>query len=210
MRYLLGIDESGTGAWAGPFCVAGVLLPVDLKLEGVTDSKKLSDKRRRELCKLIDEKSLHWHVAFVFPDEIQARGQMAGWASAVMAVVREHLAVLPELGIVPGAVDIMIDGSVNHRLRESINKKIYNGIRVYFEAKADMKYPAVSAASILAKTHRNDEMNQLHASYPEYGFQKNSGYGTEEHAEMLVCHGRIPHVHRPLVEKNFHTFERKD
>lgn len=210
MRFLLGIDESGTGAWAGPFCVAGVLLPKGLALDGVTDSKKLNDKRRRELCELIDAKSYHWHVEFVYPADIEKRGQGKCWQTAIRQVIREHLAVLPDLGIVPGQVDIMIDGAANHELSKSIQDRVFGGLRVYFEKKADEKYPAVSAASILAKTHRNDEMNQLHESYPEYGFDTNTGYGTEKHADALVCHGRIPLIHRPLVRKNFHTFERKE
>ena len=210
IRYQLGIDESGTGAWAGPFCVCGVLLPLGEKLEGVTDSKKLSDKKRRQLYTLIDNKVVYWQVEVVSPEMIRQRGQGPAWQDALVKIVKNTLAVLGEHGIQLGAVDVMIDGSKDHKLRERINRDAYEGMRVYFEPKADTNHQAVAAASIMAKTQRNDLMNELHKTYPEYGFRKNSGYGTEDHAEALVCHGRIPHVHRPLVEKHPHTFERKD
>ena len=207
-RYQLGIDESGTGAWAGPFCVGGVVLPYGAQLDGVTDSKKLSDAKRRKLQPLIEDRAVHWSVEYVFPEDIVERSQSMAWQDAILRVIKNTLAALNEAGIPSGSVDAMIDGTLNSRLRERVAREVYNGIRVNFEPKADNNHLAVAAASILAKTYRNDAMNEIHEIYPEYGFKKNSGYGTEDHAYALVCHGRTQH-HRPLVNK-FHVIDRKD
>jgi ribonuclease HII len=166
-RFLLGIDESGTGAWAGPFHVAGTVFPYHQTLEGVIDSKKLTDKRRRELVPIITEAAVDCIVGIVQPETIAEKKQGPAWQD---------------------------------QMRKRIQEEVKGGLRVSFEPQADEKYLAVSAASILAKTYRNDYMIELHRKFPEYGWAKNAGYGTEEHARALVQFGRSPH-HRPLTKK---------
>jgi ribonuclease HII len=200
-RFLLGIDESGTGAWAGPFHVAGTVFPYHQTLEGVIDSKKLTDKRRRELVPIITEAAVDCIVGIVQPETIAEKKQGPAWQDQIIEITNTMLFVLEKThGIVYGRVDVMIDGSENRALRKRIQEEVKGGLRVSFEPQADEKYLAVSAASILAKTYRNDYMIELHRKFPEYGWAKNAGYGTEEHARALVQFGRSPH-HRPLTKK---------
>lgn len=203
-RYLIGIDESGTGSWAGPFCVAAVVLPYHSKIEGVKDSKQLSDKVRRKLCLKIDKEATYWAVQDVEVKDIETHGQGEAWCLAILALVQDVLDELKKMNIVYGRTDVMIDGSMHHRLRDRICEHVQPGLRVYFEKKADSRHCSVAAASILAKTARNDVMNELHEQHPEYGWKKNAGYGTEEHSAALKKHGRTEH-HRPLVDANGQT-----
>jgi ribonuclease HII len=198
-RYLLGIDESGTGAWAGSFYVAGVVLPYHGSIEGAGDSKKLTDKRRRALLDAIDEGSVYWLVQDVSVEDIEGYGQAEAWRRGIVLIVRDVLKEMRKIGVAYGYLDVLVDGKVNHKLREAL-QGVRPGLRVLFEPKADERYPGVGAASILAKTARNDTMNDLHEVYPEYGWNRNAGYGTEEHAHALVEYGRTVH-HRPLTKK---------
>jgi len=198
-RYVFGIDESGTGALAGPFMIAGVLLEYGQVIEGVRDSKKLSDVARRTLVPVIEGASSFCPVTSVGVPEIREHTQGTAWVRGVVRVVEDLLVHLQEYELPYGFVDLLLDGSVNTRALEAV-QALRPGMRMIFEKKADENHMAVGAASILAKTYRNDAMNIIHREYPEYGFDKNAGYGTDQHFDALVDHGRTRH-HRPLTDK---------
>lgn len=199
-QYMMGIDESGTGAWASCFCIGLVVLSRDIKLPGVKDSKKLSDRKRRDLVGLIQEASIWTDVGYVYPADIRAKGQALAWQDAIVLAVKFAVEELHAKEIPLSMVDVMIDGAMNRRLWARVSK-IHPKLRkrVYMEPKADEAHLAVSAASILAKTARNDALLELHEQYPEYGFNKHYGYGTEDHAMALSVFGRTKH-HRPLTD----------
>lgn len=210
-RYVLGIDEAGTGAWAGPFTVAGTVFPTTFILaaddiyakEGSAnpyrDSKKLDPKTREEVRTQIEIEAMGHDVGYVFPADIKKHGQEVAWQIGICLIVEGLLEDLGELGIPYGKIDVLIDGAMKHDLRERL-QEMQPGLRVNFQPKADEKVLAVCAASILAKTSRDDYMRELHETCPQYGFAKHKGYGTEMHAEKLVMYGRTKY-HRPCVAK---------
>jgi ribonuclease HII len=187
----VGIDESGTGAWAGPFTVTACMIGDDFeKRVGVqlNDSKKLSDKKRREMVPLIVEHAVALHTVVVPVDRI-AEDHRGAWREAIYEAVRA-------LGIPSNRdAELMIDGPPDKALIKGFKKLRVH--RVSFESKADGKYPEVMAASIVAKTVRNDHMVALSEQYPEYLWAKNAGYGTDEHREAIERFGRTPQ-HRPI------------
>ena len=186
-EYIIGVDESGTGAWAGPFTLCAIALPRDARIPGVTDSKALSDRGRRNLLFEISVHSIFGAVDFGTVADVARLGLKETWRRCVVDVVA---AVVDEIG----AQDIVIDG-----LGETWPKlaRAARGGRIKFEKKADIKYPAVSAASIVAKTARNDEMLRLHSQYPEYEWNRNYGYGVPRHIEVIGVRGASAH-HRAI------------
>ncbi len=182
----LGIDESGLGSWAGPYTVAGVALEEEdertLAALGVTDSKNLSDRRRRELLDEIDIRALFVAVEVVEVSTIDAhRGSNQAWVAAVRRVLARSRHI--------GAQDIVIDGrSVNALDRVPL---------VRFLPSADQLVTAVGAASIVAKTIRNDIMCGLHAHHPQYGWDQNAGYHSKDHVEAIRKFGLTEH-HRAI------------
>ena len=177
---ILGIDEVGRGPWAGPLVVGAVVLPDDTAIQGLTDSKKLSIKKRTELDALIRQEALGWGLGWVHPDEIDTVGLSAALKLATIRAV--------EAVSVPYH-EIIIDGTINF-LKET-NKGQY----VTTLAKADFLIPAVSAASILAKVARDTYMQEQDVLYPKYGFGSHVGYGTMQHQQALIKHG-ITTLHR--------------
>ena len=173
-----GVDEAGRGPLAGSVFAAAVILPEHYDLLGLADSKKLSEKKRDALAAQIKVQAVVWSVAEAGVDEI-ARLNILHAAMLAMRRAVEALAVPPQ--------HILIDGN-----------RIPDGLPAPAEAvvKGDAKIPAISAASILAKTARDVQMYALAARHPQYGFERHKGYGTPEHLTALRRHGALPEHRR--------------
>lgn len=191
--YLIGIDESGTGAWCGPFTIVGVIVfephfeLEDLWREGViNDSKRMTDKQRRTSIGLIADAILSSYLYAATVDQIRTLGQKKAWRIGVLDVIDNCLRQLPP----DATVSIVIDGSF-----DKVVAAQYPEAR--FIKRADSSVAAVAAASVIAKTIRNDLMIELSKKYPEFGFERNAGYGTAEHIARLRQHGVTPD-HRPI------------
>lgn len=179
---LAGVDEAGRGPLAGPVFAAAVILPPDLIIEGIDDSKKLSEKRRQELFDIITEKALAWAVASKDEkviDEINIRN--ATYKAMNEAV--NALKTKPEYVIVDG--DAVKDMEIPHTC----------------VIKGDAKSAAIAAASILAKVSRDRYLMELDKKYPEYQFAKHKGYGTKLHSELILKHGPCPVHRRSFLKK---------
>ena len=177
---ILGIDEVGRGPWAGPLVVGAVVLPEGEEFVGLTDSKKLTAKKRVALDILIREKALGWGLGWVHAEELDEIGLSAALKLASIRAVESVKAPYHE---------IVIDGTINF-LKET-NKGQY----VTTMPKADFLVPAVSAASIIAKVARDTYMEEQAIKYPEYGFASHVGYGTAQHQKALELHG-VTELHR--------------
>lgn len=176
-----GVDEAGRGPLAGSVFAAAVILPEHYDLLGLADSKKLSEKKRDALAAQIKVQAVVWSVAEAGVDEI-ARLNILHAAMLAMRRAVEALAVPPQ--------HILIDGN-----------RIPDGLPAPAEAvvKGDAKIPAISAASILAKTARDAQMYALAARHPQYGFERHKGYGTAEHLAALQRHGALPEHRRSFA-----------
>ena len=172
-----GVDEAGRGPLAGPVVAAAVILDLTRPIEGLNDSKKLSEKARERLAIEIREKALAWAIAEASPAEIDRINILQATFLAMRRAV-EALATIPE--------SACIDGN-----------KVPPGLACPAEAvvKGDGKIAAIAAASILAKTHRDALMRALADEYPQYGFDQHMGYPTPAHFAALAAHGASP-VHR--------------
>lgn len=171
-----GCDEAGRGCLAGPVFAAAVILPPAFKHPLLNDSKQLSDAQRREVRPLIEEKAIAWAVAAVSVDEIDRINILrASFLAMHNAIAQLHQQ--------PGL--LLIDGN---RF-----KPAYPGIPHVCIIGGDGIYKSIAAASILAKTHRDDYMDALHDQFPHYGWLKNKGYGTKLHREGIVAHGLTAH-----------------
>ncbi len=172
-----GCDEAGRGCLAGPVFAAAVILPPDFELPGLNDSKQLSAKRRDALRPEIESGALAWAVATVSPEEIDCINILN---ASILAMHRalDALTVRPE--------HIIVDGN---------RFKPYGEISFDTVVKGDGKYMSIAAASILAKTHRDEYMLRMAAEYPGYGWEKNMGYPTKAHREAIERLGLTP-IHR--------------
>lgn len=173
----LGIDEVGRGPWAGPLVVGAVLWPKEVTLEGLTDSKKLSPKKRELYSQKIVELALDYSLGEVSASELDEMGLSNALRLATKRAVD---------GIKKPYRDIIIDGTINF-----LNGTIYSE-KVSTLKKADLLVPAVSAASILAKVKRDQFMKDLAVTYPGYDFENNVGYGTKKHREAIDLYGVTP------------------
>ena len=180
-----GIDEAGRGPLAGPVCAAAVVLPRDLEIEGLTDSKKLSDKRRRVLFDEITAQAVTYGIAFATEQEIDEINIL----QATFLAMRRALA---QLSIQPSIA--LIDG----------NRETDFGLPVRTIVKGDSLSANIAAASILAKVTRDDFMLEQAKLYPEYGFDIHKGYGTKAHYEALRKYGPCP-IHRRTFLKKFYA-----
>lgn len=179
---IVGIDEVGRGPWAGPLVMGAVVLGT--QIDGLTDSKKLSAKRRRELATEIHDKALGVGLGWVEAGEIDT----LGLGSALELACRRSVEAL-EL-VYPGAYsEIIIDGTINFL------KNTGKGAYVTTMKKADLLIPTVSAASIVAKVARDAYMEEQDTLYPEYGFKSHVGYGTATHRAAIEKYGVTP-LHR--------------
>ena len=171
-----GVDEAGRGPLAGAVFAACVVLNPANKIEGITDSKKLSEKKRNKMAYLIKRDSIAWAVASASVEEIDKINILQASLLAMKRAV-ESLPFLPD--------KILVDGIHSPKL----------SLQVQTIIKGDSLVPEISAASILAKTARDAEMYSLHKSFPDYGFDQHKGYPTKKHLKALQIHG-ISLVHR--------------
>ena len=183
-EYICGIDEAGRGPLAGPVVVAGVIMPKDSMIEGVNDSKKVSEKKREKLYDVILEEALSYSVAIIGQDVIDEINILNATKQGVTKVV-EELDVKPNL--------ILVD-ALTH-----INTK---GIPYDSIIKGDAKCYNIAAASIIAKVTRDRIMREWDEIYPQYGFINHKGYGTAKHREAIKEYGPCP-IHRKTFIKNF-------
>ena len=177
IKKICGIDEVGRGPLAGPVVVAGVIMPEDSMIEGVNDSKKVSEKKRELLYDKIIEEAISYSVAIIGQDVIDDINILNATKSGVTSVV-EGLDVRPDL--------IIIDAL------EHINTK---GVPYESIVKGDAKCYSIAAASILAKVTRDRIMREWDAVYPQYGFIQHKGYGTKMHMDAIREYGLCP-IHR--------------
>ena len=183
-EYICGIDEAGRGPLAGPVVVAGVIMPKDSMIEGVNDSKKVSEKKREKLYDVILEEALSYSVAIIGQDVIDEINILNATKQGVTKVV-EELDVKPNL--------ILVD-ALTH-----INTK---GIPYDSIIKGDAKCYNIAAASIIAKVTRDRIMREWDEIYPQYGFINHKGYGTAKHIEAIKEYGPCP-IHRKTFIKHF-------
>ncbi len=190
-RIEAGCDEAGRGCLAGAVFAAAVILPPDYHHELLNDSKQLSEKQRYKLRPEIERDAIAWAVGIVTPEEIDHINILNASILAMHRAV-EQLATTPE--------HLLIDGN---------RFKPYNGIPHSCVIKGDGKYLSIAAASILAKTYRDDYMMQLHTQYPQYGWNNNKGYPTQQHRDAIEKYGTTPY-HRMsfrLVDTQLKLFE---
>ncbi len=180
---ICGIDEAGRGPLAGPVVIAGVIMPKESFIEGVNDSKKVSEKKREKLYDLIIEEAISYSVAIIGQDVIDDINILNATKQGVTEVV-EKLDVRPDL--------ILVDAL------EHINTK---GIPYEAIIKGDAKCYSISAASIIAKVTRDRIMREWDDVYPQYGFIKHKGYGTKMHMDAIREYGLTP-LHRKSFTKN--------
>ena len=183
-QVICGVDEAGRGPLAGPVCAAAVILPKGLEIPGLTDSKKLTDKKRRELYPVIKEQAIAYGIAFATEQEIDE----------INILQATYLAMERAIAQLEGKADIaLIDG----------NRAKNFGIPVKTVVKGDSLSANIAAASVLAKVTRDDLMVAMAEQYPQYGFEIHKGYGTKAHYEALTEHGPAP-VHRMTFLKKFY------
>lgn len=179
--FIIGVDEAGRGPWAGPVTAAAVILDPSRPLEGLTDSKKLSERARDRLAPLIRERALAWCVAEASVAEIDTLNIRQATFLAMQRAIAGVIGKTAGAGVI-----ILIDGN-------ALPENLPGPARAII--KGDLTEPCISAASILAKTHRDAQMASLCKTYPGYGFSGHKGYGTAAHAEALGRLGPCP-VHR--------------
>ena len=174
-RLEAGCDEAGRGCLAGAVFAAAVILPADFRCEMLNDSKQLSEKKRYLLRPLIEREALAWAVGIVGPEEIDRINILRASFLAMHRAI-DQLKVRPE--------HLLIDGN---------RFTPYPGIPHTTVVKGDGKYLSIAAASILAKTYRDDYMNELDREYPAYHWQENKGYPTKAHREAIRQYGITPY-----------------
>ena len=184
VQVICGVDEAGRGPLAGPVCAAAVILPKYLELPGLTDSKKLSDKKRRELFPLIQEQAVAYGIGFASEQEIDEINILQATFLAMKRALTQ-LAVKPDLALIDG------------------NRETDFGLPVKTVVKGDSLSANIAAASVLAKVSRDDVMLELAKQYPQYGFDIHKGYGTRAHYAALEAYGPSP-IHRRSFLKKFY------
>ena len=184
VTYICGVDEAGRGPLAGPVCAAAVILPRDLEIPGLTDSKKLTDKKRRELFPIIKEQAIAYGIGFASEQEIDE----------INILQATFLAMQRAIDQLEGKADLaLIDG----------NRQKDFGLPALTVVKGDSLSASIAAASVLAKVTRDDLMLEMAETYPEYGFEIHKGYGTKAHYEALRKYGASP-IHRQSFLKKFY------
>lgn len=183
-NYICGIDEAGRGPLAGPVVVAAVIMPKDSMIEGVNDSKKVSEKKREKLYELIIEEAISYSVGIVDQNEIDRINILNATKAGLTEAVRT-LKVKPDL--------ILVDALTNIDTCGVPYKSIIKG---------DAKSYSIAAASIIAKVTRDRIMREWDKVYPQYGFVAHKGYGTVAHIKALKEYGACP-LHRKTFIKHF-------
>lgn len=183
-KMICGVDEAGRGPLAGPVCAAAVILPKGLVLPGLNDSKKLTDRKRRELFPLIKEQALAYGIGMASHEEIDE----------INILQSTYLAMERAIAQLEGKADFaLIDG----------NRAKDFGLPLRTVVKGDSLSASIAAASVLAKVTRDDVMLEMAEKYPEYGFEVHKGYGTKAHYEALHKYGHCP-IHRMSFLKKFY------
>ena len=182
---ICGVDEAGRGPLAGPVCAAAVILPPHLEIPGLNDSKKLTDKRRRELMPIIKEQAIAYGIAFATHEEIDQINILQATFLAMQRAL-DQLDVKPELALIDG------------------NREKDFGLPVKTVVKGDSLSANIAADSILAKVTRDVWMEEMAEKYPEYGFEVHKGYGTKAHYAALTEHGATD-IHRMTFLKKFYA-----
>ena len=179
-----GVDEAGRGPIAGPVCAAAVILPAGIVIDGLNDSKKLSEKKREMLFDAITDQALAWSVSLVDEHVIDEINILQATYRAMRQAVE---------GLTRPADFAYVDGNRSEGLC----------IPHACVVSGDAKVPSVAAASIVAKVTRDRLMRQFAERYPQYGFEKHKGYETKAHDEALLMHGPCP-IHRQTFLKKFY------
>lgn len=183
-RVICGVDEAGRGPLAGPVCAAAVILPANLEIPGLTDSKKLTDKKRRELYPVIMEQAIAYGIGFASEQEIDEINILQATFLAMQRAIAQ-LSVKPDLALIDG------------------NRKKDFGVPAKTVVKGDSLSASIAAASILAKVTRDNLMLEQAETYPQYKFDIHKGYGTKAHYEALREFGPCP-IHRMTFLKKFY------
>lgn len=183
-KVICGVDEAGRGPLAGPVCAAAVILPSNLEIPGLTDSKKLTDKKRRELFPIIKEQAISYGIGLASHEEIDKMNILQATYLAMERAL-DQLAVKPDIALIDG------------------NRAKDFGMPVRTVIKGDSLSMNIAAASVLAKVTRDDLMLEMAEKYPQYGFQIHKGYGTRAHYEALRTHGASA-IHRRTFLKKFY------
>lgn len=176
-----GCDEAGRGPLAGPVFAAAVILPKDFHHPLLNDSKKMTEKAREQLRPIIEKEAVAWSVVEVSAEEIDSINILNASITGMQRAVR-NLSVKPDF--------LLIDGN---------RFKPFDGYEYQCVVKGDAKFASIAAASVLAKTYRDEYMKKLAKEFPQYGWERNMGYPTKEHVDAIIEHGYTPH-HR----KSFH------
>ncbi len=184
IEIICGVDEAGRGPLAGPVCAAAVILPASIDIPGLDDSKKLSDKRRRELFPVIQEKALAYSIAFADHAEIDEINILQATFLAMERAISQ-LNVKPQLALIDG------------------NREKDFGVPVRTVVHGDSLSASIAAASILAKVTRDDYMLSMAVQYPGYGFEVHKGYGTKAHYAALEKQGPCA-IHRMTFLKKLY------
>ena len=182
VHYIAGVDEVGRGPLAGPVVCCAVIMPLDNLIEGVTDSKKLTEKKRKQLAEVIKEKAIAYSIYEVWQEEIDQINILNAVKKCMVKAV-ENLAVKPDITLVDG-VDTNLP------------------IAAEYIVKGDLNSYTIGCASIVAKVYRDEMMIDYAKEYPEYGFEKHKGYGTKAHVEKIKEIGPCK-LHRKTFIKNF-------
>ena len=175
-RTVCGVDEAGRGPLCGPVVAAACILPVDLEIEGLNDSKKLTEKKREKLFDLITEKAISFSIAMATVEEIDQLNIL----EATLLAMRRAIA-----GLSVPADYALIDGNISRDFPLPCRAVVHG----------DATSPSIAAASILAKVTRDRMCLDLDAEYPQYGIAKNKGYGSKAHMDALRAYGPSP-IHR--------------
>ena len=187
MSVVCGVDEAGRGPLAGPVCAAAVILPPDVDIPGLNDSKKLSDKKRRELFPVIKECAIAYGIAFADHHEIDEINILQATYLAMERALSQ-LKVKPDIALIDG------------------NRAKNFGVPVQTVVHGDSLSASIAAASVLAKVTRDDYMLEMAEKYPQYGFKIHKGYGTKAHYAALREEGASP-IHRMTFLKKFYGKE---
>ncbi|MBO5317861.1 MAG: ribonuclease HII [Oscillospiraceae bacterium] len=187
MKLVCGVDEAGRGPLAGPVCAAAVILPENIDIPGLNDSKKLTDKRRRELFPVIKDLAVAYSIVMVHEKEIDSINILQATFQAMSQAVAQ-LTVTPDI--------VLIDGNRAPELNVPAKTIV----------KGDSLSASIAAASVLAKVSRDDYMLEMAKQYPQYAFEVHKGYGTKAHYAALKQFGPCP-IHRMTFLKKLYGTE---
>jgi ribonuclease HII len=171
----VGTDEAGRGCLSGPVVAAAVILPDDFQHSLLNDSKQLTEKQRQELRPYIEKYAISWAVSYVYQEKIDKINILQSSILAMHQSIKE-LKVTPEF--------IIVDGNKFNPFKDIPHKTIVKG---------DAKFMSIAAASVLAKTYRDDYMEKIHTEFPEYNWKQNKGYPTKQHRAAIREHGITSH-----------------